>query len=60
MIEVVILFLSIRAARPSQVSFGNSLEGKITINSVEDIGAPVQYEFRVNHILLYKVCSMRF
>lgn len=47
------LFLSISVARPSQVSFGKSLEGKSTMNSVEEIGAPVQYEFRVNHLLLY-------
>lgn len=36
------------------MSFGKSLEGKSTINSAEEIGALVQYEFRVNHLLLLK------
>lgn len=35
------------------MSFGQSLEGKRTINSAEDIGAAVQYEFRVNHLFLF-------
>lgn len=53
--------LSIRLTRPSQVSFGQSLEGKRTINSAEDIGAAVQYEFRVNHFFLsFFIQHMRF
>ncbi|TWW53518.1 Integrin alpha-6 CD49 antigen-like family member F VLA-6, partial [Takifugu flavidus] len=36
--------------RPSQVSFGQSLEGKSTIKSAEDIGAAVQYEFRITNL----------
>uniref|UniRef100_A0A671Y097 Integrin alpha-2 domain-containing protein n=1 Tax=Sparus aurata TaxID=8175 RepID=A0A671Y097_SPAAU len=39
--------LSIRIARPSEVSLGKSSKGERDIKSVDDIGAPVQYEFRV-------------
>lgn len=44
--------LSIRIARPSEVSLGKSSKGERDIKSVDDIGAPVQYEFRVRRRLL--------
>lgn len=46
-------YFIIRLAKPSQVSFGKNPEHKRTINSAEDIGAPVQYEFRVSDAFLY-------
>ncbi|KAK9518357.1 hypothetical protein VZT92_023666 [Zoarces viviparus] len=37
-------------ARPSQVSLGESLRGESTITSVDEIGTPVQYEFRITNL----------
>lgn len=47
------LSLFIRLARPSQVSLGENLRGESAIKSVDQIGTPVQYEFRVSHHLSY-------
>lgn len=47
------VYFIIRLAKPSQVSFGKNLERKSSINSAEDIGVPVQYEFRVSDALLF-------
>lgn len=35
------------------MSFGKSLDGKGTINAVEETGASVQYEFRVKQLFFY-------
>ncbi|XP_030252972.1 integrin alpha-6-like [Sparus aurata] len=37
-------------ARPSEVSLGKSSKGERDIKSVDDIGAPVQYEFRIANL----------
>ncbi|XP_059202165.1 integrin alpha-6-like [Centropristis striata] len=37
-------------ARPSQVSLSESLIGESAITSPEEIGAPVQYEFRITNL----------
>lgn len=37
-------------ARPSQVSMRESWKGESAINSVHEIGAPVQYEFRITNL----------
>lgn len=50
--------MSVRLARPSQVSLGENLRGESAIKSVEEIGTPVQYEFRVRHHLLPSYCKM--
>lgn len=39
--------LPLRQAKPSQVSLGETLIGESAIKSVDEIGMPVQYEFRV-------------
>ncbi|XP_070692438.1 integrin alpha-6-like [Pempheris klunzingeri] len=37
-------------ARPSQVSLGETLRGESAIKSVDEIGTPVQYEFRITNL----------
>uniref|UniRef100_A0A8C4E7B2 Integrin alpha-6 n=1 Tax=Dicentrarchus labrax TaxID=13489 RepID=A0A8C4E7B2_DICLA len=37
-------------ARPSQVSLGENLRGESAIKSVNEIGTPVQYEFRITNL----------
>ncbi|XP_070769684.1 integrin alpha-6-like [Enoplosus armatus] len=37
-------------ARPSQVSLGENLRGESAIKSVDEIGTPVQYEFRITNL----------
>ncbi|XP_044062369.1 integrin alpha-6-like isoform X2 [Siniperca chuatsi] len=37
-------------ARPSQVSLGESLRGESTTKTVDEIGTPVQYEFRITNL----------
>ncbi|XP_033829925.1 integrin alpha-6-like [Periophthalmus magnuspinnatus] len=36
--------------RPSQVSMGESWKGESAINSLQEIGTPVQYEFRITNL----------
>ncbi|XP_055015242.1 integrin alpha-6-like [Boleophthalmus pectinirostris] len=36
--------------RPSQVSMGESSKGESAINSIQEIGTPVQYEFRITNL----------
>ncbi|XP_029020595.1 integrin alpha-6-like [Betta splendens] len=37
-------------AQPSQVSLGGGVIGESAINSVEEIGAPLKYEFRITNL----------
>ncbi|XP_068181278.1 integrin alpha-6-like isoform X2 [Antennarius striatus] len=37
-------------AKPSQISLGENLRGKNAIKSMDEIGLPVQYEFRITNL----------
>ncbi|XP_029298036.1 integrin alpha-6-like [Cottoperca gobio] len=37
-------------ARPSQVSLGENFSGESAVKSVDEIGTPVQYEFRITNL----------
>uniref|UniRef100_A0A3B4B8G4 Uncharacterized protein n=1 Tax=Periophthalmus magnuspinnatus TaxID=409849 RepID=A0A3B4B8G4_9GOBI len=52
-LAIILLFWSLyvfRLTRPSQVSMGESWKGESAINSLQEIGTPVQYEFRITNL----------
>lgn len=50
--------LFVRLARPSQVSLGETLKGESAVMSLDEIGTPVRFDFKVSHHLLLCYCEI--
>lgn len=50
--------LFVRLARPSQVSLGKTLKGESAVKSLDEIGTPVRFDFKVSHHLLLFYCEI--